>query len=172
MIKNSLEKELNDQINAEFYSAYLYLSMAAYFDTISLRGFSNWMNVQYQEEMSHMLKMYNFVLERGGKVMLTAIDAPPSEWSGPLEVFEETLRHEEMVTERINNIVDLAIREKDHATNNFLQWFVSEQVEEESNVSTILEQTRMLSDSKESLYMLDKELSQRVFVDATKGAGA
>jgi len=127
MISKSVEKALNDQINAEFYSAYLYLSMMAYFESVNLAGFATWMKAQTQEEIMHAMKMYDFVNERGGRVILQAIEAPPAEWDSPLAAFEAAYAHEQIVTGRINDLVNLAIEEKDHATNAFLQWFVNEQ---------------------------------------------
>lgn len=167
MINSKIEKALNDQINAEYYSAYLYLSMSAYLDNINLKGMANWMRVQYQEEVTHALKMYDFILERGGKVCLSQINTPPTEWSSVLDIFKETLKHEEYVTSLINNLVDISISEKDHATTNFLQWFVNEQVEEEANASEILGQVKMAQESKGTMFMLDKQLGTRVFVDST-----
>lgn len=168
MISKKMEEAINNQINAEFYSAYLYLAMSAYFENQNLPGFAHWMHAQYQEEVTHAMKFLNYLNERGGRVLLKTIEGPNNEWKGPLHVFEETLKHEQVVTGLINNLVDLAIQEKDHATNNFLQWFVGEQVEEEATAANILGTIKMVQDSKDSLYMLDKELAQRVFVDNTQ----
>jgi ferritin len=156
-----MEKALNDQIQAEIYSAYLYLSMEAYFQSINLGGFASWMQVQYQEEMAHAMKFYGFINERGGRVILQAIDAPPSDWASPLAVFEATLEHEQKVTARINDLVDVAIAERDHATNIFLQWFVAEQVEEEDSANGVIEQIKLFGEA--GLFMLDRELGQRTF---------
>ena len=134
-MKKKILKSLNEQINAEMFSSYLYLSMEAYFQSISLKGFAAWMRVQAQEEMMHGMKFYDFVNERGGKVTLEAIAKPETTWATPLAAFEAVLKHEEHVTSLINNLVDLAISEKDHASNNFLQWFVAEQVEEEASAN-------------------------------------
>ena len=166
-MNEKMMKALNEQINAELYSAYLYLAMSAYFEEQNLLGFANWMYVQYQEETTHGIKLYRYILERGGTVTLNAIAQPPAVWKKPQDVFENVLQHEQQVTGLINHLVDLAISEKDHATNNMLQWFVAEQVEEEANAMTILGQIKMISGSREGLYLLDKELGQRVFVDAT-----
>lgn len=163
MIKENIQNELNKQINAEMYSAYLYLSMAAYFESIDLKGFANWMQVQGQEEMSHAMKIYNYVFERGGRVTLAAIDAPPKQWTSPLEVFEFTLQHEQKVTGMINDLVDLASGEKDHATYNFLQWFVAEQVEEESSANEMVQKLKLVVDAQGGMFMLDKDLGQRIF---------
>ncbi len=167
MIKKTLEDAINEQINAEFYSAYLYLAMAAYFEDTDLPGFSNWMRIQYQEEISHVMKFFNYLNERGGRVILKDVKASSSHWDSPLNAFEDTLKHEEHVTSLINDLVDLAIKERDHATNNFLQWYIEEQVEEEAHVSNIISQVKLVQSSNDSLYMLDKELGQRVFVDPT-----
>lgn len=168
MLSKRIEKELNDQINAEYWSAYFYLSMAAYFENKNLPGFANWMKVQYQEEISHVLKFFDYVNERGGRVLLKPIDAVKTEWEDETEVFEDTLKHEQIVTGLINNLVNISLEEKDHATHNMLQWYVSEQVEEESNVDNILQQLKMLEGNKHGLLMLDRELKQRMFIDETK----
>jgi len=167
MISTKIEKKLNDQINAEYWSAYFYLSMAAYFENKTLPGFANWMKVQYHEEISHVLKFFDYINERGGRVLLKPIDAVKTEWKDEIEVFEDTLKHEQKVTGLINNLVNIALEEKDHATHNMLQWYVSEQVEEESNVDEILQQIKMLEGNKHGLLMLDRELKQRMFVDET-----
>jgi ferritin len=161
MINEKVEKALNDQINAEVYSSYLYLAMSAYFSAIDLPGFANWMKSQAQEEMIHMIKMYNYIIERGGRVVLGAVAEPPAEWDGPLDAFEATLKHEESVTALINKLVDTAISVSDHATNIFLQWFVSEQVEEEANVGAVLQQLRMVGAQGHALFMMDRELGNR-----------
>lgn len=167
MLSNRIEKELNDQINAEFWSAYFYLSMAAYFENNNLPGFANWMKVQYQEEILHVMKFFNYVNDRGGRVLLKPIDAVKTEWKDEIEVFEDILKHEQKVTGLINNLVNIALGEKDHATHNILQWYVSEQVEEESNVDEILQQLKMMEGNKHGLLMLDRELKQRILIDTT-----
>lgn len=169
MLSPKMEAALNNQINAEYYSSYLYLSMAAYFDSINLPGFANWMRIQNQEEMLHAMKFFDFVSERNGRVNLTAIDGPETEWESPVAAFEATLAHEQHVTALINKLVDLALAESDHATNNFLQWFVAEQVEEEATADGILQQLRLMKDAPGGLFMMDRELGQRVF---TPPAGA
>ena len=163
MISKKMEEALNGQVNAEMYSAYLYLSMESYFKLLNLNGFANWMRVQTQEEMMHAIKIYDFVNERGGRVILKAIDGPPTEWNSPLAVFEAVYTHEQKVTSMINDLVDLAIKEKDHATNSFLQWFVNEQVEEESSADEIVQQLKMMEKAPGGMFMLDRELGQRVF---------
>ena len=163
MLNPKIAQALNDQLNAETYSAFLYQSMDAYFQSISLNGFASWMKVQFQEEMEHAQKFYDFIHERDGRVILQAIDAPPSEWDSALGAFEAAYQHEQKVTGLINDLVDLAISERDHATNIFLQWFVSEQVEEEDNVSTIVDQIKLFGDTKSALFELDRELGQRTY---------
>ena len=171
MLSPKMETALNNQINAEYYSSYLYLSMAAYFDSVNLPGFANWMRIQQQEELLHALKFFDFVSERNARVKLTSIEGPETEWDGPLAVFEATLAHEQHVTGLINKLVDLALAESDHATNNFLQWFVAEQVEEEATADGILQQLRLMKDAPGGLFMMDRELAQRVFTaPATAGA--
>ena len=160
MISEKMQKALNGQINAELYSSYLYLSMASYFGSINLAGFESWMKVQAMEEMYHVMKFYNFIEERGGRPIMGAIDSPPSEWDSTTEVFEVIYAHEQKVSGLINELVDQAIEEKDHATNNFLQWFVAEQVEEEDSVNGVLQNLKLVDD-KSGLLMLDRELGAR-----------
>ena len=163
MLKPNVEQGLNDQINAELYSAYLYLSMAAFFEARNLPGAANWMRIQAQEETVHAMKFFDYVNERGGRVTLTAIDAPGIEWESPLAVFEAAYGHEVMVSERINNLAALAQRENDFATRNVLDWFIAEQVEEEASADAIVQQLKLIAGSGEGLYMIDKELAARVF---------
>lgn len=167
MIKEKMQEALNNQLNRELYSSYLYLSMASYFESINLKGFANWMRVQTQEELVHVMKFYDYIIERGGRVILSSIECPPSEWASPLEVFEHTSQHEQKVTSLINNLVDLAISEHDHATNSFLQWFVTEQVEEEALVNEVMQQLKLMGDVGGGLFMLDREFAQRVFTPPT-----
>lgn len=164
MLSEKMEKALNHQLNAELYSSYLYLSMNAYFKSINLEGFANWMYSQAQEEATHAMKFYEFINQRGGRVRLAQIDAPKLEWSSPREVFEDTLKHEQKVTGLINELVETAMGEKDHATQIFLQWFVTEQVEEEENVGGVLEQLKLLGEAKGGLFMIDRELAKRPLV--------
>jgi ferritin len=161
MLPEKMETALNGQLNAELYSAYLYLSMNAYFRSVNLDGFANWMYYQAQEEVTHAMKFYDFINSRGGRVKLSQIDAPATEWNSPLAVFEATLEHEQKVTGLINDLVELALEEHDHATNIFLQWFVSEQVEEEESVGGVLEQLRLMGEAKGGLFMIDRELAKR-----------
>jgi len=161
MLADKVLKALNDQVNAELYSAYLYLAMNAYFKSLGMDGFANWMSQQAHEETLHALKIYDFIHQRGGRVVLTQVDAPPVQWDSPLAVFEATLQHEQKVSALINDLVDLAQAERDHATSIFLEWFVSEQVEEEESVGAVLDQLRLLGDAKSGLFMVDRELAQR-----------
>lgn len=163
MISKKMEDALNAQVNAELYSAYLYLSMESYFQSLNLNGFANWMRVQTQEEVSHAMKIYDFINERSGRALLKGIDGPPTEWNSPLAVFKAAYAHEQNVTGLINGLVDLAIKEKDHATNSFLQWFVNEQVEEEASADEIVQQLKMMEKAPGGMFMLDRELGQRVF---------
>ena len=163
MVTKKVQEALNGQLNAEFYSAHLYLSMAAWFDSTGLKGFASWMQVQFQEEEAHALKFYNYILERGGNVVLKPIEAPPCDWDSPLAVFEATLAHEQKVTGLVNDFVYLARDERDNACEIFLQWFVNEQVEEEDNVSNVLGQLRLIKDSPQALFIMDKDMAQRVF---------
>jgi len=160
-------ESLNFQMNAELYSAYLYLSMAAYFEANDLSGFANWMRVQAKEEMTHAMKFYDYLVQRGARITLTEIKAPPTEWDSPIAIFEHVYEHEQMVTGLINKLVDLAISLSDHATNNFLQWYVAEQVEEEESSSGVLQKVKLAGDSPSGLLMLDQELAQRVFTPPT-----
>ncbi|GAB6176479.1 ferritin [Desulfobaculum senezii] len=167
MLSEKMEKALNAQIKWEFYSSYLYLSMSSYFADKGLPGFSHWMRTQAQEELFHATKFYDYVLERGGKVELQSIDQPPSKWDDTLDVFKETLKHEQHVTKLINELVDTAISEKDHACNIFLQWFVEEQVEEEDSVNNVLDRLKLMGKEGSGLFMLDQELGKRVFTPPT-----
>ena len=168
MISNKMESAFNDQIAAEFYSAHLYLAMAAYLESIDLPGFANWMRTQFEEEDFHAHKMFDYVIERDGRALLKGFDAPPSEWKSPLDVFETAYSHEQKVTGLINNLVDIALAEKDHASNIFLQWFVNEQVEEEAAAKSIIQQLKLLGDSKAGLFQVDREMAQRVFTPPAK----
>ena len=170
VIIKKMEEAFGGQLNAELYSAYLYLSMAGYFEQLDLKGFANWMRIQVQEEQFHAMKFYDYILERGGKVNLPAIDAPPGNWESPLAVFEETLKHEQKVTGLINDLVFAARQQKDNASEIFLQWYVQEQVEEESNVSTVLGQLKLIKDSPQALFIMDKEMSLRTFTPPASAA--
>ncbi len=163
MISEKMVRALNDQINAELYSAYLYYAMEAYFQFNNLEGFANWMNVQTKEEMTHASKIYDFINDRSGRVELAEIEKPSVNWASPLAAFEASYKHEQFVTDRINKLVELANGEKDHATASFLKWFVDEQVEEESSVIKIVEKLKLVKDSAGSLLMIDHQLAKREF---------
>ncbi|SNR62420.1 ferritin [Humidesulfovibrio mexicanus] len=162
MLSKKMEKAFNDQIKWEYYSAYLYLSLSSYFSNAGLSGFANWMDVQFQEEQFHARKMFDYVNEKGGRVVLQGIEAPPSTWKTPLAAFDYALRHEFAVTKRINDLMTLAQKENDHASAIFLQWFVSEQVEEEASFGDTVNKLKMVGDGG-GMFMLDRELATRVF---------
>ena len=164
MISAKMQTAINEQINAELYSSYLYLSMSAYYQSLNLPGFANWMRVQAQEELVHAMKFYDFMLTRGGRVKLKRVEEPPTDWASPTAPFADALAHEEKVTALINKLVDLAIKERDHATNTFLDWFVNEQVEEEANADAVLRQLKLIGGEGNGLFMIDRELATRVFV--------
>ncbi|GAB6107032.1 ferritin [Fusibacter bizertensis] len=164
MINTRLEEVINKQINAELYSAYLYLSMSAYFESINLPGFANWMRVQFEEEQFHGLKFLNYLVSRGGRVSLDAIEKPQFEWNSVIEVFEQTLEHEKHVTSLLNNIADIAEEEKDRATRNLMIWFIDEQVEEEGNAEKIINELKMIGGEGHGMLMLDREFATRTFV--------
>ncbi|PID57190.1 ferritin [candidate division KSB3 bacterium] len=170
MLSKRMEEALNKQVTAEFYSSYLYLSMSADFAAKNLEGFASWMQMQAQEEWDHGMKIYNYILEKGGTIKLEAIKAPPTSWKNAVDAFDTTLKHEQHVTGLFNNLASLAIEEKDHATGIFLQWFVSEQVEEESTASGILERLKMVGDSPQGLFMMDSNLAARQAFTASAAA--
>lgn len=162
-MNEKLEKAFNNQINKEFYSEYLYLSMLAYFERMNLQGFKNWMNVQMQEEHAHAMGMFNYLHERGGKVVLQAIEQPKTDWTSPVDVFEHVLEHEKYVTSLINELADVAEEVKDRAAISFVDWYLKEQVEEEANASNVLKTLKLICNDTNCLYMYDKELLTRVF---------
>ncbi|QZE15734.1 ferritin [Halosquirtibacter laminarini] len=166
MIKEAVAKSINDQINKEYYSSYLYLAMSAYFEAEGLKGFANWMRVQAKEEADHADKFFDYLNDRGGRVHLGAIEQVPYEFGSVLEVFQQVLAHEEHITESVNNIMDVAISENDHATKSFLQWFVDEQVEEESTVGDIINNLKLIKGDGQGILMMDRELGARTFVQA------
>jgi ferritin len=163
MISEKMVKELNDQINAELQSAYIYYAMQAYFHSVNLDGCAQWMNVQTKEEMTHAGKIFDFLNERNARAELAAIEKPQKEWKNALDVFETAYKHEQYVTGRINKLMELAKAEKDYATESFLKWFVDEQVEEEANALKIVETLKMLKDSTGGLIMFDRQLGKRTF---------
>ena len=164
MISKKMTDALNLQINKELYSAYLYLAMSAHAQDIGLKGFANWFFIQVQEEMSHAQKIYNYVFEQNQKVVLDEIKKPPADFASPLDMFQKTLEHEQFVTKSINELVALAKEENDYATEIFLQWFVTEQIEEEGNDNEIIDKLKYIGDNGNGLLMLDKELGVRTFV--------
>lgn len=163
MLSKKLEAALNAQINAEFWSAYLYLSMSAHFAADGKPGFANWFEIQFKEEQDHAMKFFSYVIERGGKVELKPITKVTSSWKSPLAAFEDTLKHEQQVTAMINNLVTLAKEENDYATESFLRWFVDEQVEEESTAQSYIDALNMIKDNGFGIYTLDKELQSRTY---------
>jgi len=164
MLKPKMEKLFNEQINKELYSAYLYQSMAAYFESINLPGFAHWMDSQCQEEQVHAMKMYRYVNERGGRVILEAIDKPQSKWDSPIAVAEHVYEHECYVTELINKLYDAAIEVSDHASKQFLNWFVEEQVEEEASADEIVQKLRLIDGNGHGLMMVDREMAVRLLI--------
>ncbi|PJA97915.1 MAG: ferritin [Ignavibacteriales bacterium CG_4_9_14_3_um_filter_30_11] len=164
MINHKIEKMLNKQLNDELYSSYYYLAMSAYFENNAFEGFAKWMRMQSDEERVHAMKIYDFIHQVGGKVKLTTIKTPQTEWANPIAVFKDTYKHECEVTKSINTIVDTALNIKDHATNNFMQWFISEQVEEEATTQRLLDQLKFIGADKKGLFMLDREIGQRTVI--------
>jgi ferritin len=172
MLSKKMENALNEQINKEMYSAYLYMSMSAHSTNVGLPGFANWFMIQYKEEMEHAMKIYDYVNDRGGEVSLKAIDEPLSTFKDAMDMFQKTLKHEQFITKSINELVDLAIKENDHATQIFLQWYVTEQIEEEGNDNDIIAKLKLIGENGNGLLMLDKELSARVFTPDTTSENA
>ena len=163
MLKEKIEKALNEQVNKELYSAYIYQAMGAQAAHQGLDGIANWMDVQAEEEMFHARKIYDYINEQGGRAILKGIEEPPAEFDSPKAMFEKALEHEQFITKSINKLVDLAKEENDHATEIFLQWYVTEQVEEEDNVGSILDKFELIGEQGNGLFMLDKELAARTF---------
>mgnify|MGYP000067793431 FL=1 len=172
MISEKMAQALNEQVNREMYSAYLYMAMSAHCNQEGLKGFANWFMVQYHEEMLHAMKIYEYIQRQGAQVKLDAIKAPPTSFESPLTMFTQTLEHEQFITRSINELMELAIAEKDHATQIFLDWYVTEQVEEEENDNDIIAQLKWIKDNPQGLMMLDRELAGRsatVPTDFSKG---
>ncbi len=178
MITKRMEEAFNGQLNKELYSAYLYMAMSSYSDSVGLKGFANWFMVQYHEEMLHAMKIHEYIRKQGGKVRLVSIAEPPADFESPLDMFEKTLAHERFITRSINDLVDLSISEKDHASHIFLQWYVTEQIEEEQNDTDIIAQLKLVGTGPESnigLFLIDKELATlatTVLTDFSKGIDA
>lgn len=166
MLSKKIEEALNAQINAEFWSAYLYMSMSAWCSHEGKPGMANWFEVQFQEEQDHARILFNYVLQRGGKVELKAIEEVPIKWENELDVFKATLKHEQHVTSLINDLFALTAKENDYATQSMLKWFIDEQVEEEENASNIIDNLKMLNGNGYGLFMLDKDLSTRTYTQA------
>jgi ferritin len=161
MLSTKVLEALNKQLNTELYSEYLYLSMSAYFEAESFKGMAKWMRTQAGEEHVHAAKIFDFVNDRDGRVILTQIEAPKTQWKSPQDVFEDALKHEQKISGLINDLSNLAQAEKDHATHDFLEWFAKEQVEEESVARTIVDQLKLVGDNGTGLYMIDMQLGQR-----------
>ena len=164
MLKKKIEKAINAQINAEAFSAYLYYSMAAYMESLSLKGCSHWLHVQALEEITHVQRFFNYANDRGGRVALGAIEAPQLQWKSPLAAFEAAYKHEIKITGLINKLMDLALKEGDHATVSFLQWFVTEQVEEEASADEVVQKLKLVDKTEGGLFLLDQEMGKRTFV--------
>ena len=171
MLSKKMQGAFNQQVNAELYSSYLYLAMVAYFESCDLKGCASWMRGQVQEELLHGMMIYDYVIERGGRVELGTIEAPTKTWDSPIAAFEDTYSHEQKVTGLINQLMDLAVSESDHASQVFLQWFVAEQVEEEATTSGILNKLKLAGSAGGGLFMIDNELGQRVFTPPTQKNG-
>jgi len=161
MLSKKLEAALNIQINEEYYSSYIYLAMAAYLEDKNLDGCAHWMQMQAREEYEHAMKIFDYMVDRGARVVLTEVKAPPKAWDSPLDAFKGALEHEQYMTGNINKLTDLAIAEKDHATGNLLQWYVTEQVEEEAQVEDIVKKLEMMGTDGPGLFMMDRELKNR-----------
>jgi ferritin len=170
MISKIMSEALNSQLNKELYSAYLYLSMSSYANCVGMKGTANWFMVQYQEEMTHFMKFYTYINGQGVHVELAAMEAPPSEFGSLLSMFEQALKHEQFITGSINDGMEQAILEKDHATQIFLQWFVTEQVEEEANAGDVIARLKMAGETGAGLLMVDGELATRLFTPPTATA--
>lgn len=160
-MNEKMVKALNEQINNELYASYLYLSMSAWFETQNWPGFAKWMKIQSQEEYGHAMKIYDYLIERGQEVTLAAIAAPKTAWKKPIDAFKDAQAHEQKVTGNFQDLTDLAIKLKDHATQIYLQWFVSEQVEEEKNVDEVIQALTKIGDSTGALFMLDHRIGKR-----------
>jgi ferritin len=161
MLSKTMQDALNEQINHEMYSAYLYLAMAAHFESENLPGFARWMRVQYKEEVSHGMKFFDYICERGGAVLLKAIGGPPVKFKSPLEIFAQVLEHEQKITKLINKLYELALKEKDYPSQVMLQWFIKEQVEEEKNDMEIIALLEMVGEAPAGMVMLDRQLGAR-----------
>jgi ferritin len=171
MLSEKMQAAINHQINAELHSAYIYLSMAAYFEDKNLKGFANWMRVQAEEEVGHAMRFYNFIIERRGRVLLEPVAAVPTDWASSMAAFENAFAHEQKISGLINTLMDLALKEKDHAAASFLKWFVDEQVEEEANADAVIQQLKLAGDAGAAIFILDREMATRVAAPAGGEAG-
>lgn len=172
MITQTIANALNTQVSREFYSAYFYLSMSAHSDTLGLKGFASWFMAKYNEELLHAMKIYQYILNQSAQVKLLPIDQPPSMFDGPLAMYEATLAHEQQVTKNINDLIDLAMSERDHATQIFLHWFITEQIEEEATVSEIIAKIKLVGGRGDGLFMIDNQVGQKVSLPATTSSVA
>lgn len=163
MIDEKMQDALNGQINAEFSSSYLYIAMSAHFQAVGLPGFASWFRVQAQEELAHTMRFFDFLGDRGGRVELYPVGAPPAKWDAPIAVFEAVLEHEREIAGRIDALIELSLEIRDHASRSFLQWFVDEQVEEEGSVQEILAKLRLVGNDGQGLFMIDQELGKRIY---------
>ncbi len=161
MISKSMQDAINEQIKNELYSAYLYLSMSAHFEGLNLNGFAKWLRIQAEEELGHAMKFFDYIHERGGQVILKAIDQPPAEWKSNMEVFEQVLAHEQKITAMINKLYEQALKENDYPSQILLQWYINEQVEEEKNATQIIENLKLIDAHGTAVLMLDRELGKR-----------
>jgi len=172
MFSQKLQDSINDQINAELHSAYIYLSMSAFLEDKTLPGFAHWMKLQYEEEVFHAMKLFDFMNDRGGRVKLQAIEAPAAEFGTPLAVFQKALEHEQYITDRISDLYQLALAEGDYPTQVLLQWFIEEQVEEEKNAGDAVAQLELIGDSGLGILMMDREMAARQAAPAAEPAAA
>ncbi len=171
MLSPKLEEAINKQIDEEIYSSYLYYSMSTFFDFRGLKGFSHWLRVQSIEELTHVQKFATFISDRGGRTIMHSVNAPPCDWDSPLSVFTDIYQHEVGVTALVNALMDLALAESDYATVNFLQWFVGEQVEEESTADDVVRKLKLVEKTEGGLFLLDQEMDKRTFVPPPELAG-
>jgi len=162
MLSQKMQDVINEQIKNELHSAYIYLSMSAYFEDANLPGGAHWMRMQYEEEMVHTMKLFDYMIDRGGRIVLLPIDQPPSDFASPLAIFEQALKHEQFITGTIHKLYALAVEEGDYPTQSMLQWFIDEQVEEEKNAGDIVAQLKMIGDSGTATYLIDQQLAARM----------
>ncbi len=169
MLNPKMEEALNNQVTAELYSAYFYLAMSSYCESISLSGCAKWMRAQAQEELYHGIKIYDYINERGGRAVMAAIDKPPAEWESIQDMFAAVLAHEQKVTGLINDLMNMAQDERDHASTSFLQWFIDEQVEEEASVGEVVDKLKLIGKDGNGLFVMDRELGRRIFTPPAAG---